>query len=145
MNVSLVAQILSNTVSNALSLMYGEEVSATFEFINYMNKWFDIITSTNLYTSNRTLNVNVAPFASGLDARLHWLRYDFLLYFDTWKTNVEQRQGVFTKGLISKMQIRQQTLKGLKITTISVIECVKKCYFQRCTICPHIPIIRLID
>ena len=46
-------------------------------------------------------------------------------YFDDWKLNVENRDGNFTVKEKSCMQLSHQTIKGFRITTLSIIECIR--------------------
>ena len=50
---------------------------------------------------------------------------DFIQYFDQWKTNVDNRPGNFTDKEKSCMQISYQTINGLKITTKSIVQCIR--------------------
>ena len=125
MNVRLAAQVLSSTVANALELRYGDYVSETVLFIKNMNKFFDILNVKNLTESIHKRNENLAPFRDINDARLDWLTTDFLDYFTEWSNIVENREGEYTKGEKSKMQLSYQTLQGLQISCKSIAACVR--------------------
>lgn len=125
MRVSLAAQVLSQTVANGLRSVYGESVKRTTEFIEIMNKWFDIVNVKHLFEGRNTRNLNLAPFTNVENERLHWLQSDFLAYFDKWKVAVNNRSGKFTSQQKERMQLSSQTILGLKITSKSIAGIVK--------------------
>ena len=125
MNVSLAAQVLSDTVAKALKHCYGNRVKATCDLIWNLNKWFDIMNTRAFGESVACRNHNLSVFSFADDPRLEWLDQDFLEYFDNWRHNVEERPGVYSESEKAKMQLSHQTLKGFSITTKSVIECVR--------------------
>ena len=125
MNVSLAAQVMSNHVSKALEMYIGDTVSETAIFVKIMNDWFDIMNTKSFEEAKHARNSNLSPFRSINDVRLNWLRGVFLPYFDQWKSNVETRYGMFTEKQKSGMQLSHQTLKGLRITTWSITECIE--------------------
>ena len=126
MKVNLAAQVLSNNVARALEHSYDvNEVGKTVEFIDVINKWFDIMNSRSLFEAQRKRNVNVAPISDSADPRLCWLLGPFLDYFQNWANNINQRYPNFTKSEKAAMQLSHQTLNGLTITTKSVVECTR--------------------
>jgi len=125
MRVSLAAQVLSQTVANGLRSVYGQSVKSTIEFIEIINKWFDIVNVKHLFEGRNTRNLNLAPFTNVDDERLHWLESDFLSYFDKWKVAVNNRSGKFTSQQKERMQLSSQTILGLKITSKSIAGIVK--------------------
>lgn len=125
MRVSLAAQVLSDTVANALELMYGESVAASVKFIRMMNKWFDIVNVKNLYEGRNSRNPNLQPFTDPTDARLDWLETEFVQYLDNWKETASNRPGSFTPKQRQQMQLSTQTLHGLFITSISIAAIVR--------------------
>jgi len=125
MRVSLAAQVLSQTVANGLRCLYGESVKSTTEFVEIMNKWFDIVNVKHLFEGRNTRNLNLAPFKNIEDERLRWLESDFLAYFDKWKSAVNNRTGKFTNQQKERTQLSSQTVLGLKITSKSIVGIVK--------------------
>lgn len=125
MKVSYAAQVLSSTVAGALELLYGPEVSETVCFIRHMNKFFDCLNVRSLHEATATRNPNLDVYRTPDDPRLDYLLNEFLDYFKTWKTDVENRGGQFTKSQKASMQLSYQTLQGFEITIKSIVECVK--------------------
>ena len=97
MKVSLAAQVLSSTVSNALDHVYGERVSNTAKFVRIMDKWFDVMNVKHLNEGRNKRNVNLLPFTDVNDERLIWLTTEFLRYFDDWRDAVSKRSGNFSR------------------------------------------------
>ena len=127
MKVNLAVQILSETVANALELTSRNTTKETVKFIRHMNKFFDIMNTRNFKESLKKKNENVKPFTSPDDHRLRYLTKEFLPYFTEWQRTVDLRAGNFTKSERSEMILSYQTIEGLKITVLSVVECIKYC------------------
>ena len=125
MKVNLAAQVLSSSVASALEVLYGEQVSETVNFIRHMDKFFDCLNTRNLNEGKAKKNPNLAEYRRVDDPRFDYLLNDFLGYFDAWQTSVENRNGNYTKGQRSMMQLSHQTLKGLRITVHSVVDCTR--------------------
>lgn len=126
MKVSLATQVFSATVANALELKYKDEVSGTTKFIRIMNKWFDLMNTKNVLESHKKRNSDLAPFSNASDDRLKWLLGEFLDYFENWEKSVSQySHGNLSKDDRSKMLLSKQTIHGLRMTTMSVVECIK--------------------
>lgn len=125
MKVNLAAQVLSNTVANALEQLYGESCTSTVTFIRMLNKWFDIVNVKNLNEGRHERNPNLAPFTDLNDPRLIWLERDFLQYLDEWKVAVDSRPGEYSGQQKNKMMLSAQTLAGFKITCQSIPEIVR--------------------
>ena len=125
MKVNLAAQVMSNTVANALRHVFGDDVEPTVAFIRTMNRWFDIMNNRSLRETHRKRNPDVAPFENVEDPRLDWLTNDFLDYFSQWTRSIEERFPHLSKSDKSVMQLSRQTLNGLTITTRSIVEYVK--------------------
>ena len=124
MKVNLAAQVMSNTVARALEHKYPD-VEHTVNFIDMINKWFDIMNSRSLHEANRTRNPNVAPFFHAGDPRLQWLTDDFLPYFVQWSGRIDHTFPHLSKSEKAAMKLSHQTLNGLHITTKSIVECVR--------------------
>ena len=126
MKVNLAAQVLSDSVAYALEDNYNQHVSETVCFLRVMNKFFDVLNVRSLFEGRNKRNQNLDPFRSSTDERLDWLTNDFLDYFKAWEESVETRHGQFSKKDRSKMILSQQTLNGLRMTVMSVTECIKE-------------------
>ena len=124
MKVSLAAQVLSDTVANALEELYDGQISETVNFIRHMNKFFDCLNVRSLYEGRNKRNPNLNPYRASDDNRIEWLRKDFLDYFTDWKNSVDNRQGDFTKSQKAGMQLSYQTIQGLRISATSITECI---------------------
>lgn len=61
MKVNLAAQILSDTVANALEELYDEQVSGTVNFIRNMNNFFDCMNVRSLFEGRNKRNPNLDP------------------------------------------------------------------------------------
>ena len=127
MKVNLAVQILSETVANALELTSRNTTVETVKFIRHMDKFFDIMNTRNFKESVKKKNENVKPFTSPDDPRLRYLTDEFLPYFVEWQRAIDLRPGNFTKSDRSEMILSYQTVEGLKITVLSVVECIKYC------------------
>lgn len=125
MKVNLAAQVLSDSVANALEEYYGQHVSETILFIRHMNKFFDILNVRSLVEGRNKRNSDLNPFKSIEDERLDWLTGDFVKYFEDWAENVSLRDGEFSSRQKAGMMLSHQTVTGLKISVKSITECVK--------------------
>ena len=125
MNVKLAAQILSSSVAKGLDFKFGDQAKSLSKFICIMDKWFDCMNASSFDESKHTRKANRNPYSSLQDQRLEWLENEFPLYFEKWAENVENRPGQFTKKERAAMQLSAPTLKGLLMTTKSVVACIK--------------------
>jgi hypothetical protein len=125
MKVSLAAQVLSKTVADALEQTYGNRVSETVEFVSKMNKFFDCLNTRSVYEGKRKCNSDLEPYRDLDDERLTWLENDFLGYFNEWRNSVKNRPGDFTKEERNQMMLSYQKIRGIQITTKSIVECVR--------------------
>ena len=121
MNVRLAAQTLS--ASTAVVLRYNKDASATAEFCEMANKFFDILNVRSQQEGTFQRNDDMKPFISKDDERLVWLKTTFLDYFSSSKESIEKREG-FSKTEKEKMFISAQTYQGLKITVLSMVEII---------------------
>ena len=125
MNVSLAAQILSQSVSAALKHYGSPEAEATSKFCDMMDRFFDCVNGRYPKEHLEKRKPMLAPYSSVDDDRLRWLEEDFLQYFDSWKESIEARQGNYTTNAKSNMFISWQTYEGIRITCYSVTEAIK--------------------
>ncbi|KAL5469038.1 hypothetical protein EMCRGX_G030227 [Ephydatia muelleri] len=114
MRVDLAAQVLSESVSQALHLTGGDEASETAHFIGLMDKFFDALNVHNFSHGARALKPFQMPYTSRTDFRLKWLKEDFLGYLKAWKASVEQRIEL-TKTEQNLMLLSAETQLGLEI------------------------------
>ena len=125
MNVRLAAQVMSNTVANAMEHTAGDQVRETVLFIRMMDKFFDIMNIKDVTEWQQKRKDNLRPFTNVGDERFDWLSNEFLQYFQTWREMVNEREGEFTQVDRNKMMLSKQTLDGLEISTRSIVSCVK--------------------
>ena len=125
MNVNLAAQVLSDSVAHALRFNYGDRFRETAKLCEMMNKWFDLMNTRNLQEGIWNRNPNLEPYKSVNDPRLVWLETTFLKYLDDWELSVSNRRGNFSKKQLNQMQLSKPTLTGLRMTTKSIVACIK--------------------
>ena len=97
----------------------------TSELILKMDKPFDCCNVRNTKEHTSAIKPFLAQYESQNDERFNWLKNEFLKYFVDWKENIAKRPGNFTANARTKMFLSWQTYEGLRITTLSLIECVK--------------------
>ena len=125
MKVNLAAQIMSETVGSALEHHYGDSVSETVKFIRTVNKFFDVLNTRSTKEGTKKRNQNLDVYTNPDDPRLSWLENDFLTYFQEWKDSVQNRQGNFTPHQKASMQLSHQTITGIHISVLSIVECTR--------------------
>ena len=67
---SMSYQVLSNSVANALHLTGGEDATATAEFVEYFDKFFDCLNVGDFISGKHSLNPFKDPYRSANDSRL---------------------------------------------------------------------------
>ena len=125
MKVYLAAQVLSSTMSAALTLFGGEECAATAKYCKIIDSFFDCFNVRSVNEGKFKSKPNSSPFKSTDDGRFDWLINTFLAYFDNWKQFIDNQAGEFTQADRARMFISWQTYEGLHITTKSIIEVTK--------------------
>ena len=125
MNVRLAVQVLSQSVSTALSTYGPPESQGSAKYCELFDKFFDCMNVRNTKETTYDRKPFLAPYRSINDERFTWLTETFLNYFSEWKKSVEGREGNFTTSDRSRMFIAWQTNEALQITTHSVINLVK--------------------
>lgn len=125
MNVRLAVQTLSDTTARILKSEFPIGTFETSELCSKVNKFFDCLNARSQKECTLQLNENCAPYRVVNDARLKWLKDDFLQYLLKWKKSIENRPGNFTETQKDKMFLSHQTYKGIIITVNSTIEIVK--------------------
>lgn len=123
MKVNFAAQVLSNTMATAITLIVGEPASETVKFIKMFNTFFDIVNTRNYSESKVKNNPNLAPFENANDWRLQWLEQDFLGYLQDWEDEVQNLE--LPKDCDrKKMLLSRDTREGLQMTVLSIVEIV---------------------
>ena len=75
------------------------------------------------------------PYTSPDDARLLWLKCDFLQYIKTWKENVNNRILPSNNNINNKkMLLSENTEEGLSISSLSIVAIVRD-FARRCRLC----------
>lgn len=125
-------QVLSSSVSKALTTVLGPVAEETAKFTAMFDKLFDCLNVSSLSAGQRKRCAFKAPYRSASDFRLkvgviyyylctfllyclQWLQDDFLSYLDQWEDSVEKR-GEFTKKQKEMMLLSSETRTGLKLT-----------------------------
>jgi hypothetical protein len=125
MNVSRALKIFSVEVISALKFLkqnakrFGQfsflEATATIEFLEIVQKWFNILNVKNTYQHITSRNPDVMHFVSINDDRLDWLQNTFLKYLEEWQLSCEDPAQFLSK----------ETYSSVKLTTESTVECIK--------------------
>lgn len=123
MRVDLAAQVMSQTVSNALELTGGEEAKETAKFVAIFDKFFDCLNVSSFEKGKRARKVFQNPYRKATDFRLRWLEQEFIPYLDQWEKSVEERPG-FCKLERKHMLLSPETILGIRITVKSFVELV---------------------
>ena len=105
--------MLSESVSKAIELTGGPEVSETVKFIGMMDKFFDCLNVDNYSCGFAQRKPFKHPYRSSNDFRLTWLEKEFLPYLDQWEQSVWSRQF---EGDKSTMMLSAETLLGIRFT-----------------------------
>ena len=125
MNVSMAAQVLSNSAANILRTYYPPETHGTAMLCDVMDQFFDCTNVRNQLEGTKKLKPFLVPYRDVNDERFYWLESVFLDYFHDWKISIANRPGNFTQNARDKMFISWQTYEGLQITALSTIEAVR--------------------
>lgn len=134
--------MLSESVSKALSLVGGTEAAATATFVDFFDKFFDLLNVSNFGNSRRKRKPFQAPYCNSSDTRLkvqymffsmsmhvmwqwlffllQWLEEQFLPYLDYWEASVNAREG-FTPAQKKRMLLSCETLLGIRRTGAAIL------------------------
>ena len=125
MNVSRALKIFSTEMITALKFLkqnaesLGEErfleTDAPIEFLEMVNKWFNILNVTNKYRHITSRNPDVMHFVSVNDSRLDWFENTFLKYLKEWQESCHNPNQFLSK----------ETYLAVKLTTESSVKCIK--------------------
>eukprot|EP00794_Sanderia_malayensis_P012456 gene12456-13744_t len=125
MRVHLAVQVLSSSVAAVLREYGPKEASATAEFCEKMDMFFDCLNVRNTKEHLLKRKPFLIPYVSPDDSRFAWLEGEFLKYFQDWQKSIDSKPGKFSKSGKQAMFISPQTYKGLQITIYSFVEACK--------------------
>ena len=125
MNVRLAAQILSESVFQALRTYGPPDALETATYCQMFDKFFDCLNVRNTKEHLTKAKPLLKPYESENDERFTWLVDTFLKYFSDWKQSIQDRPGNFTDNARANMFLSWQTYEGVKITVHSSIELTK--------------------
>ena len=108
MNVRLAAQVLSSSVSVALTTYGPAEARETAKYCYMFDKYFDCMNSRNTTEAHRKQKPDLARNESEDDNRFDWLGNTFLAYLQNWKKSIEATPNI-TASQKAKMFISWQT------------------------------------
>lgn len=125
MRVDLAAQVLSETVSNALAKTGGSEAAETARFVELFDKFFDLLNVSNFTNGTRKRKNFQHPYRHSDDFRLGWVEDVFLPYLVNWEKSVDARQGEYSKSQRKRMLLSTETRLGLRMTARSFVGLVR--------------------
>ena len=103
----------------------GSESVETSKFCEMVDQFFDCFNVKSASEANLKRKSFKQPYRDANDERFRWLHEYFLVYFDCWKEQTQERPGDFSQKDRNKMFISWQTYQGLHITTNSIVEATK--------------------
>ena len=115
MNVSMAAEVLSNSEANILRTYYPPppppppETHGTAMLCELMDQFFDYTNVRNQLEGTKKLKPFLVPYRYVNDERFYWLGSVFLDYFHDWNVSIANRPGNFTQNARDKMFISWQT------------------------------------
>ena len=125
MRVRLAAQVLSTSMSLAISARNDPEMTETANFCLKFDKWFDCLNGRYLKSEVIKRKPDLAAYKSVDDVRFSWLRTEFLDWLTEWESEIESFPGL-TKSERNKFLLSAQTTEGLRITTMAFTSLVKE-------------------
>ena len=125
MKVKLAAQVLSDSVANAMADLYGPETEETVKFIKMFNKFFDCLNVRSPWEGRNSRNQNLEPYSDTNDNRLDFLTGELIDYLKSWDEQVKNRAGNFSKAQRATMLLSYQTVEGVRLSARSISACVK--------------------
>ena len=93
MNVRLAAQVLSESVYQALTSYGPPEACGTAKYCQMLDKFFDCLNAKNTVEASTKCKPFLKPYNSLNDERFAWLINNFLQYFEDWKQSIDERPG----------------------------------------------------
>ena len=122
MKVKYAVHILSKTMTVALSTLEMPERTATAEYCEMINSFFDCLKVRSLTEGRRKTKPFLEPYVNQSEAKFTWLIENFLEYFNTWKESIETRPGKFTATAKSKCLFHTKPIKISKsLVTLQLI------------------------
>lgn len=126
MNVRLAAQVLSESVFQALQTYGPPDAIGTATYCRMLDKFFDCMNVRNSVECVRKQKPFLKPYENLDDERFTWLIDTFLKYFTDWKISIADRNDAqYTDNARANMFISWQTYEGLQLTVYSSIELIK--------------------
>ena len=98
MNVKLVAQVLSSTVSKVVLKNGPVEAAGTANVCSLMDMFVDTMNMRDIIFHKFELRPSLLPFSIVDDPRHSWFRNVFLQYFEDWLVSTEQHPGNFSRN-----------------------------------------------
>lgn len=123
MQVDLAAQVMSETVSNALTSTKDKNLEETAKFIQMTDKFFDSLNVTALGNGKAKRKSFQSPYTNSNDFRLKWLTDEFIPYLKQWEKSVQKRKG-FTPQEKGMMVLAKETRQGIDVIVKSFVEIV---------------------
>ena len=103
MNVRLAAQILSESVYQALHMYGPPEAAATSIYCRMLDQFVDCLNVRNTKEAAIKRKSFLKPYISSKDERFTWLTDTLLKYFSDWKVSTIARRGQFTDNARGNM------------------------------------------
>ena len=115
MRVKYAAEVLSQTVANALKILNWPGTEELINFIEKINKFFDILNGAHSSQTKKKLNDDLAPYTDIKDARFEWLQKEFWNdYLESWR--IENEELDMEPKERAKTILSYQTLQGIETT-----------------------------
>ncbi|XP_078610651.1 uncharacterized protein LOC144881434 isoform X2 [Branchiostoma floridae x Branchiostoma japonicum] len=124
MRVKLAVQVLSKSVSQALTIQGRHDTESTRKFVDMFDSFFDCLNVKKRPRSQYAVKPNLKPYYSVEDVRFTWLESEFLVFLDEWERQCQANINM-TKKEKNKLCLSKQTLEGLRITVTSFVEFAK--------------------
>ncbi|XP_033111492.1 uncharacterized protein LOC117112515 [Anneissia japonica] len=125
MRVYLAAQVLSQSVANALEMQGNVETKSTQYFIEMFNKFFDCMNVSNTLEWKTKRRPNQKPYECKDDPRFEWLTDTFLAFLNEWEKEAMETKGIKNSDKL-KMCLSHQTLRSLQMTVKSFVSLTKE-------------------
>ena len=111
---------------SSVLLNFGpDQANETAVFCDLIDTFFDCLNIRNTEEWQRKRKPFLKPYYENTDIRFDWLINTFLKYFESWKNDIETREGKFARNALSKMFISWQSFEGIFITCHSIVGVVQ--------------------
>ena len=88
-----------------------------------MNKFFDCVNVSKYCTETPGVNKDLLPYTTVDDARIAWLRDEFLSFINDWKAEADSHTEL-SKTERSKLCLSKKTIHGLRMTAHSLVDMI---------------------